>query len=182
MRKLLLLLSFLGFCLASSAQAAKFDANYNFKILNNNVAWQYVYITNKSASDIISHFRNTAPFSITEIRDSTIYGNMNGTPIDYKNYGFSTGLTPMYLSNSKCYYNIAINVQDLRYRVTITNVRFDCVTIMVAAPVPITLNEAIYNFNKNRFKNGFAESAEILSTVWFNTFLITDSEPQNDNW
>lgn len=182
MKKLLFLLSFIILNFTVSAQNVKFDENYNFKILNGNVAWQYIYNTNKSSNDIASYFNQFGVFNINQANDSTIIGRVRDRPIDAKSYGFPTGLTPMYLIVCKYSCNVLINIKDSKYRVTLTDVSFDYFSVVASNTIPTTLGEVAYNFNRNKFKNSFNDAAEILSTIWYDTYLVKNNIDKDNNW
>lgn len=152
--------------------------------------WQYVYDTDKSESDIVNYFKDSRLFDITNISDNRIYGTVDNKPIEYRKYGFSSMSTPMYISGSNCSYNVSIDIKEKRYRVTVSQIMFQSTTdynskyISTNSNSKTSLNVYAYNYNRGQFKSIFSScGADItLATVWFNTFLITDSEPQNDNW
>lgn len=179
-KRLLLLLAFISLSLTSSAQEPKSDDNYNFKIQNGSVVWQYVYNTNKTAKDVVSYFSQFGIFDINQANDTTIIGKVRDRPIDAKSYGFSTGLTPMYLIVCKYSCNVLINIKDKRYRVTLTNVSFDYFSVVVSSTVTTTLDEVAYNFNRDKFKNSFNDAAEILSTIWHDTYSVKGNINNND--
>lgn len=179
---LLILLAFISLNLTSSAQESKFDDNYNFKIQNGNVVWQYVYNTNKTAKDVVSYFSQFGIFDINHTNDSTIIGKVRDRPIDAKSYGFSTGLTPMYLIVCKYSGNVIINIKDKKYRITLTGVSFDYFSVIVSNTLTTTLDEVAYNFNRNKFKSSFDDAAEILSTIWYDTYLVKNNIDKDTNW
>lgn len=141
-------------------------------------------------ADVIrKYFERSRIFNISSSDSTGLYGYVDNKPIDYAKHGFSTGAVPMYIIGAPCSYNVDVKIKDGKYQITIYNAVFNppmAGFMMRSSNVQMTLNEASYNYNRNKFKSAFfsMNAAAVLATVWYDLFSIKSEEDTttSDDW
>lgn len=194
MKKLLLVILSV-FCLTMTfAQdeiiSAITDDNYNFKIVDGDVIWQFVYETDKSQNEIIEYFKRSNTFKVVSADSTNVKGYVDRKSLDFQKCGYSRMELAIYINNPISY-TVNISVKDNRYRVTIHNVVFASTTNMSFGGVSTnsnsqyTLTEMSYNHRRSKFKDMFfsQNAASALANVFYDTYLMKSNYiTTSDDW
>ena len=113
MKRLVLLL-----CAIISLSA---NAQTDFKVVGNKLIWQKVYTSAMTYTDIVNSLQNSGLVTDINFADDVITCKIPETPIDYKNAGYSRGVTPGYIILNDLTAFATIQIKEGRYRVTVEN-------------------------------------------------------------
>lgn len=174
-----------------ATQALETDTTYSFKIVDGEVIWQYVFETDKTASEITNYFQKAMVFNISNVDSTALYGNVERQNINYEKLGFRRMNVALYINNPISY-SVVVNIKDKRYRVTIFKVVFASNTnislygVSTNSNTQYTLTEMSYNSRRMKFKDVFfsQSAAQPLAAFWYNMFSVTSQSNSvtSDDW
>lgn len=158
------------------------DTVNNFFIQDDNIIWQKIYQTYKTAPQIIEYFTTCGVFDVSYTKENTLGGSKNIHLIDYKKYGYRRMTTGDYITKPVSYM-VRIDVKDNQYRVSVYNIAFHSYKDLKRAWFSEnknqinTLYEYAYNPRKKQFNNLFVSLAsEPFSTHLTDLFTIHESK------
>lgn len=171
---LLLILS--TFCIAE-AQIER-PLGYFWKTSDNHVIWQCVYNSSISRQEVEQRLRIEG-FRILDSYDNLVAFYCDNLHVNPKDYGYSIGETPMFVTGRDLIFRGFVQIKEGRYRVTLDRMAF-VDNITTAGGVFIRGEITLFEVNAldgDEFSRVFQKiPARIYNTCLYKIFLLGDPE------
>ena len=116
--------AFLCFTLASLSAFAQVTSYGNFRIDNQQLVYQKIFLNDSSTVDKLADFFSAQPFvSNLERSDGEIKFRINDLTVDFKKFGFNEVTTATIIQSGKFSGDVSVDVKDGKYRVTAFNLQ-----------------------------------------------------------
>jgi hypothetical protein len=148
----------------------------NFTIVDSKVEWQNIYNTSMDSNNLYKSLVLSGIFKEITKTDGILFGEMKPMDADYLGAGYSSMLSPIYISGSLITAFAIIELKEGKYRVTLKNIQFfqkqsDALTEKGAQH---SLEDFALKSNQQEFKRLFGKSAsEILNYTFTQKFSLS---------
>lgn len=161
---------------------SQIDTCNNFRIVDNKIVWQKVYLSNITKRDIVQSMLHSGNFKNIDTSTASIIATSISAPIDYKKLGFNNFDAPIFIRDSYVNFFVVIDSKEGRYRATAKSINTEqrYTDPFSEMGTKITMEE---RFVKNgMFKNLFKSSkASLIFDKYFtDLFLFKPLKP--DVW
>ena len=174
MKKLLFLLLFPMVC---SAQYESFKVDESSALI-----WQKFFESDKSAEDIIKHFKSSGVFKdIQDESETSLTGAMEKVKPDFKGAGFGELGIPMYCSRNMVGGFASVEIKDGKYRVTIKKMVLEQIyeTAISGQGQLTPLDDFAYKAKRKKWPGSFKKPAAVYEYTFSKLFKIVDSSEED---
>ena len=131
----------LAYCLFFFSTHAQVTSYGNFKVSNQELIYQKVFLHDAVTLEKLAGYYNSLPFvSDVQLADGELSFLVRDFVVDYKKWGFSQVSTPSIIQTGKYTGKASVSVKDGKYRITVSEIRLtgDIVYKKITTPENLT--------------------------------------------
>jgi len=155
----------------------------NFKVNDQRLlVWQKVYENSGSVEDIFNSLMSTGFFKDVSRSDSSFYGTFEGIEPDYKGYGSSEMMTPIYIARSFINGGFRVDVKDGKYRITLQNLTLEQKYSDGLSRQGEKTKIESYAVSRSGIKSGFNKKPAGILDYTFTKIFQLGPQDDNEDW